>query len=150
MTEEELRARIAKNRAAALERLAQRKAEKLREAQQKADFEQRMSGNKASVDADGDDFMDDDDDDLFGAIDMVAIEKAAAEKRAKNKNTTVVQHLDEDDMMELSGDDDDDDLEIEVQQKTVNGDGSQEMSQLQYEESQEFASQLPGEQHSLP
>lgn len=136
MTDEELRARIARNRAAALERLAQRNAEKERQAQEDAMFTLRLAGSGGASTSVGDDFMDDDDDFDYGAIDMVAIEKQAAEKRQSQSQQESAKSAD---MMELS--DDEDDLEIEPVQKLRKDDESQDVSQLRYEESQEFESQ---------
>ena len=150
MSDEEIKAKIAKNRAAAFERLAVRTKEKADALQKEQQWINTMAAGQTNQDQDGDGdvFMEDDDDDFFGSIDLVQIEKQAAEKKAallKTKEMGGVVHMDPEDMMELS-EDEDDDLEIEVVQKQKgsnnnNNSQSQDMSQLNYVESQDFQSQ---------
>jgi hypothetical protein len=140
MSDEQLRERIAKNRAAAMERLAQRNAEKLAEAEKAAAFTARLASGQGNVSKDS--FLGDDDDDdaLLGAIDLEAIEKQVAEKKK-----LLQEEVNSQDMLELS--DDEDGLEIEIEKVAAEVVGSsqssqsQDFSQLRFEESQEFQTQ---------
>lgn len=101
LTDEELKARIARNRAAALERLAKRKAE--REAEAVAEMQKELE--------------DDDDDELFASLDLDAIVQkkrqqqqlqTGSEAKALPSTSNSASQQNDEAMIELSGSDEDD------------------------------------------
>ena len=161
LTDEELRARIARNRTAALERLKLRNAEKAAQQLKEAQFTERLAAGQNEQDEDEDMFGDSDDDALFGAIDLDAIVQQGLEKRAAAVaaaaaaaaaagDDVLQQHSQEGDggdgavdMMELSEDEDDLVVEkVSTHATVVDASQSQgDLNGLRYEESQEFLSQ---------